>query len=31
MDEEAFRVECWRSFSDYALTFLSEAARDADA
>ncbi|MDN5926261.1 MAG: sarcosine oxidase subunit gamma [Hyphomicrobiales bacterium] len=26
--EEAFRVECWRSFSDYAFTFLAEAARD---
>jgi sarcosine oxidase, subunit gamma len=25
---EAFRVEVWRSFSDYAFTFLSEAARD---
>ncbi len=29
--EDAFRVECWRSFSDYVLTFLSEAARDAAA
>ncbi len=29
--EEAFRVECWRSFSDYAFTFLSDAARDAAA
>lgn len=28
---DAFRVECWRSFSDYALTFLSDAARDAAA
>lgn len=27
----AFRVECWRSFSDYAFTFLAEAARDAAA
>ncbi|RCS23891.1 sarcosine oxidase subunit gamma family protein [Phyllobacterium salinisoli] len=27
--ENSFRVECWRSFSDYAFTFLSEAARDA--
>lgn len=27
--EEAFRVECWRSFCDYALTLLREAARDA--
>lgn len=26
--EVAFRVECWRSFSDYAFTFLSDAARD---
>jgi sarcosine oxidase subunit gamma len=26
--EDAFRVECWRSFSDYAFTFLEEAARD---
>ncbi|MBZ9677465.1 sarcosine oxidase subunit gamma [Mesorhizobium sp. ES1-1] len=24
-----FRVECWRSFSDYVFTFLSEGARDA--
>lgn len=24
-----FRVECWRSFADYAFTFLTEAARDA--
>jgi sarcosine oxidase subunit gamma len=29
--EDAFRVECWRSFSDYVLTFLSDAARDATA
>ena len=29
--EDAFRVECWRSFSDYVLTFLTEAARDAIA
>ncbi|MCX7303121.1 MAG: sarcosine oxidase subunit gamma [Hyphomicrobiales bacterium] len=27
--DEAFRVECWRSFSDYVLTFLTEGARDA--
>ena len=27
--EDAFRVECWRSFSDYAFTFLTEAAKDA--
>jgi sarcosine oxidase subunit gamma len=26
--EDAFRVECWRSFSDYTFTFLAEAARD---
>ena len=26
---EAFRVECWRSFADYVLAFLGEAARDA--
>jgi sarcosine oxidase subunit gamma len=25
--EDAFRVECWRSFSDYCLAFLLEAAR----
>lgn len=29
--EDAFRVECWRSFSDYVWTFLSEAAKDAAA
>ncbi|PTE09976.1 sarcosine oxidase subunit gamma [Mesorhizobium helmanticense] len=29
--EDAFRVECWRSFSDYVFTFLSEATRDAAA
>lgn len=28
---EAFRVECWRSFSDYVFEFLGEAARDAAA
>jgi sarcosine oxidase subunit gamma len=28
---EAFRVECWRSFSDYVFGFLGEAARDAAA
>ncbi len=27
--EDAFRVECWRSFADYAFTFLADAARDA--
>lgn len=26
---EAFRVECWRSFADYAWGFLEDAARDA--
>jgi sarcosine oxidase subunit gamma len=26
--EDDYRVECWRSFSDYAFTLLSEAARD---
>ncbi|HVW55091.1 MAG TPA: sarcosine oxidase subunit gamma [Rhizobiaceae bacterium] len=26
-DESAFRVECWRSFSDYCFAFLLEAAR----
>ena len=29
--EDAFRVECWRSFSDYVLTFLTDAAGDAAA
>ena len=29
--EDAFRAECWRSFSDYVFTFLTEAARDAAA
>jgi sarcosine oxidase subunit gamma len=29
--EDAFRVECWRSFSDYVFAFLAEAARDASA
>ena len=28
---DAFRVECWRSFSDYVFTFLSEAAGDVAA
>ena len=27
--EDAFRVECWRSFSPYVMDFLSEATRDA--
>ncbi|MCC0037968.1 MAG: sarcosine oxidase subunit gamma [Brucellaceae bacterium] len=26
---ETFRIECWRSFSDYAFTLLADAARDA--
>ena len=29
--EHSFRVECWRSFSDYVWTFLTDAARDAAA
>ncbi|TIX91453.1 sarcosine oxidase subunit gamma [Rhizobium sp. P44RR-XXIV] len=29
LDAETFRVEVWRSFSDYAFGFLSEAAEDA--
>ena len=29
--EDAFRVECWRSFSDYVLAFLEDAAKDAAA
>jgi sarcosine oxidase subunit gamma len=29
--EDAFRVECWRSFSDYVWTFLNESAKDAAA
>jgi len=28
---EAFRVECWRSFSAYAFDLLEDAARDAAA
>lgn len=27
--EDSFRVECWRSFADYAFEFLSVAAKDA--
>ncbi|MHC1548105.1 sarcosine oxidase subunit gamma [Phyllobacterium sp. K27] len=27
--ENEFRVECWRSFSNYAYAFLQESARDA--
>jgi sarcosine oxidase, subunit gamma len=29
--EDSFRVECWRSFSDYVWAFLTEAAKDAAA
>lgn len=29
--DDGFRVECWRSFSDYAFAFLEDAARDAAA
>lgn len=29
--EDAFRIEVWRSFSDYAFTLLAEAARDQAA
>lgn len=29
--EDTFRVECWRSFSDYVFAFLTEAAGDAAA
>jgi sarcosine oxidase subunit gamma len=29
--EDSFRVECWRSFSDYVFAFLADAARDAGA
>jgi sarcosine oxidase subunit gamma len=29
--EDAFRLECWRSFSDYVFAFLADAARDAAA
>lgn len=28
LSENDFRVECWRSFSDYAYAFLTESARD---
>ncbi|MGI9351418.1 MAG: sarcosine oxidase subunit gamma [Rhizobiaceae bacterium] len=27
--EEEFRIECWRSFSDYVWKFLADAARSA--
>lgn len=29
MDHQTFRIECWRSFAEYALGLLSEAALDA--
>lgn len=29
--EDTFRLECWRSFSDYVFTFIEGAARDAGA
>jgi len=29
LDAETFRVECWRSFSDYVFGLLAEAAEDA--
>ncbi len=29
VDEETFRVECWRSFAEYAFGLLAEAAEDA--
>ncbi|MGV1953275.1 hypothetical protein ACQZ44_20875 [Agrobacterium vitis] len=31
MSEEAFRVECWRSFADYAFGMLRESAGDGFA
>lgn len=31
VSETSFRVECWRSFSDYVFTLLSESARGAPA
>lgn len=27
--EETFRIDCWRSFSDYVFSYLAESARDA--
>ena len=29
LDEKTFRVECWRSFSDYVWKYLVDAARSA--
>ena len=31
LSEDMFRVECWRSLSDYAFTFLADAARGSAA
>ncbi|MDI6028096.1 sarcosine oxidase subunit gamma [Corticibacterium sp. UT-5YL-CI-8] len=31
LGEDAFRVECWRSFAGYAQAFLAEAIADASA
>ncbi|GEO86032.1 MULTISPECIES: sarcosine oxidase subunit gamma [Alphaproteobacteria] len=31
VDEETFRLECWRSFAEYAFGLLNEAAEDAAA
>ncbi len=31
VSRQTFRVECWRSFSDYVFTYLSDAARDSVA
>ena len=28
-EDDTFRVECWRSFSEYAFALLAEAAQDA--
>jgi sarcosine oxidase, subunit gamma len=29
VEEDTFRVECWRSFADYAFGMLAEGAEDA--
>lgn len=31
VDEQTFRLECWRSFAEYAFGLLNEAAEDATA
>ena len=31
VDEETFRVECWRSFAEYVFGLLDEGAQDAAA